>query len=293
MTGFSVRAQNVSVRYGTVAALTDVSFEIAANQIVGLLGRNGSGKTSLLSTLASLREPHGGSVLVDGENPFENERIMEGVCLIRESGDVLREAKIKANLAYFADTRPTWDADYAAELVDAFGLDRKKKIAAFSRGQRSAFGAVIGLASRAPLTMFDEVYLGLDAPARYTFYDLLLADYVEHPRTIILSSHLISEVERLFADVVILDGGRVLVAEEAEAFRARGATLTGPAAAVDAVAASLKVLAQRSLGATKEITVYGSLNERVLAQAEATGLQVGSLAIQDLFVHLTASEESS
>ena len=290
MTGYDVRVRDLSVHFGSTHAVDGASLELAADGIYGLLGRNGSGKTTLLSVLASLRRPTSGSVTVAGEDPFENERVMEGVCLIRESGDVLTESKIAANLSFQADARPTWDNDYANALVDAFRLDRKKKVGTFSRGQKSAFGAVIGLASRAPLTMFDEVYLGMDAPSRYRFYDLLLADYVEHPRTIVLSSHLISEIERLFSGVVILDDGKVLLAEEADVVRGRGATLTGPADAVDTATSGLTVLAARSLGRTKQVTVYGDLDDGTLAVARRADLEVGAVAIQDLFVHLTEKE---
>ena len=89
---------------------------------------------------------------------------------------------------------------------------------------------VVGLAARAPLTIFDESHLGLDAPSRYAFYDELLADYAERPRTVILSTHLIEEVSRLFEEVVIIDRGRLVLHEETDAVRARGVAVTGPAA---------------------------------------------------------------
>ncbi|CAM3394933.1 ATP-binding cassette domain-containing protein [Occultella aeris] len=290
MSGFAVSVRDLTVRYGRTTAVDNVSFDLEPDGIYGLLGRNGSGKTSTLSVLASMRRPTAGSVLIDGAEPFENERVMAGVSLIRESGDVLANEKISASLAYYEQARPAWDAQFADELVDAFGLNRKKAISTFSRGQRSAFGAVIGLACRAPLTMFDEVYLGMDAPSRYRFYDLLLADYAEHPRTIILSSHLISEIERLFSGVVILDEGRLLLNEEVEDFRTRGATLTGPTAQVDAVTAGLRVVASRSLGPTKEVTVFGDLDGAALDAARAAGVAIGGVGVQDLFVHLTEKE---
>ena len=209
MSGLDVELRDLTVDYKDTRAVDSVTASFPANTITGLLGRNGSGKTTMLSVIASLRRPSAGLVLVDGRDPYEDEQLMEQVCLIRESGDVLAEEKLKVTLKYIASARPNWDQEFAEELLDAFEVDIAKKPTKVSRGQRSAFGAVIGLASRAPVTMFDEVYLGMDAPSRRRFYDLLIADYVEHPRTIILSSHLISEVEQLFEGVVVLDGGRV------------------------------------------------------------------------------------
>jgi len=157
-----------------------------------------------------------------------------------------------------------------------------------SRGQRSALGAAIGLASRAPLSLFDEVYLGMDAPTRYAFYAELLADYVAHPRTIVLSSHLIDEIERLFEHVVILDHGRVLIADAADALAASGVTVTGPAERVDAFVAGATVLRRQQLGGTAAATIHGVLDENARRRAAESGLTLGSVRLQDLFVHLTA-----
>ncbi|WP_127571107.1 ABC transporter ATP-binding protein [Georgenia faecalis] len=290
MTGFAVQVRDLGVRYGDTQALDGASLDLPAGAIVGLLGRNGSGKTTLLSVLAALRKPSTGSVLVDGEDPFENERVMERVCLIRESGDVMADEKLSDTLDLVAAARPTWDGEYAAELLDAFELSLKKRPGTLSRGQRSAVGAVIGLASRAPLTIFDEVYLGMDAPSRYRFYDALLADYVEHPRTIILSSHLISEVERLFEEVVVLEAGRVLLAEDADSVRARGATVTGPKDRVAEATRELTVIGRRDLGPTAEVTVFDALGADERARLDAAGLDIGPVGLQDLFVHLTGGK---
>ncbi|HLR28500.1 MAG TPA: ABC transporter ATP-binding protein [Ruania sp.] len=290
----SVELSGVSVRYGRTTALRDVNLHIPAGSITGLLGRNGSGKTTLLSLLASFRRPNGGTVLVDGEDPFENQRMMERVCLIRESGDLLRDERIAVNLRHAADSRPLWDDDLAGRALEMFQLDSRRIVSRLSRGQRSAFGAVIGLAARAPLTMLDEAHLGLDAPSRYAFYDLLLEDYLAHPRTFILSSHLISEIEQLLEHVVILDQGGVLAAEPAEDLRGRGLQATGRSEDLEAVLHGLNhitVLSTRKLGPTSQSTLMAPPEHLATAEAalRAAGMQTEGVALQDLFVHLTGS----
>ncbi|MGB3828154.1 MAG: ABC transporter ATP-binding protein [Ornithinimicrobium sp.] len=292
MTGYAVTTADLSVRYGSTEALSAVNLDFAPNRIHGLLGRNGTGKTTLLSVLASLRRPHTGSVLIDGHDPFENEPLMEAVCLIRESGDVLPDRSAKATLDFVEQARPTFDRPYADRLVKRFGLNPKVKPASMSRGQRSAFGAAIGLASRARLTMFDEVHLGMDAPTRQQFYDALIADFAEHPRTVILSSHLISEVEPLLETVTILVGGTVLLSEEADDLRRHGVTLTGPAAAIDKAATGQTVVGVRDLGPTRQVTLFGALDPQALQEAERSSVQVGPVPLQELFIHLTESQES-
>jgi ABC-2 type transport system ATP-binding protein len=290
MTGFSVQTQDLTVRFGETTALDGVSVDLPAGGIYGLLGRNGSGKTTFLSALAALRRPDGGRVHVDGEDPFENARLMGGTAIVREGGDVLTAERVSTNMRWFADVRPTWDAERAEELLETFRIDRRKRITALSRGQRSAVGVVIGLAARAPLTIFDEVYLGMDAPSRQRFYDELLADVVAHPRTVVLSSHLIGEIEPLLERVVILDGGRVLLAEGTDDLRARGLTLTGPATTIETVTAGLRVIGSRELGRTRQVTVFDELDDAQLDHARRAGLDLGPVPLQDLFIHLTAGE---
>jgi ABC-2 type transport system ATP-binding protein len=148
------------------------------------------------------------------------------------------------------------------------------------------------MAARSPLTMLDEVYLGMDAPTRYAFYDELLADYIEHPRTIILSSHLIDEIERLFEGVLVLHEGRVLVDDDADSIRGRGVRIVGPADTVDSfvsrlMADGVRELGSQRLGGTKQVSLFGELSAPVQAEARTLGLDLGSVSLQDLFVHLT------
>ncbi|MGH2549035.1 MAG: ABC transporter ATP-binding protein [Thermomicrobiales bacterium] len=221
----SVQVENVTQRFGATTALDRLSFSLEGGKIYGLLGRNGSGKSTLLSTIAAFRKPSDGQVRINNTPIFENALMTRQICLIRDSLDVIESESAEKALCFAAGIRPNWDQAYADQLVDRFKLDRDKKVGELSRGQRSALGVVLGLATRAPLTMFDESYLGMDAPSRYIFYDELLADFIRHPRTIIVSTHLIEEVSSLFEEVVIIDNGKLLVHDETERLLARGAAV--------------------------------------------------------------------
>ncbi|MGW4214157.1 ATP-binding cassette domain-containing protein [Lentzea sp. NPDC004789] len=282
-----VDVQGLTVRYGSVTAVDDMSFSLSGNKIYGLLGRNGSGKTSLMSVLAGYRKP-AGSVELDGVPVFENAAAMRQVCLVRHTPDAACKGdKVSYVLEYGAAWRETWDNDFALELAELFKLSLKAKAGELSLGQRSALGVVIGLASRSPLTMFDESHLGMDTPTRYAFYDALLNDFMAHPRTIIVSTHLIEELASLLEEVVIIDGGRLVLQEEADVLRSRGTEVTGNAADVDEFTAGLTVLSEKSLGRTKAAMVYGTLDDARLIRARQLGLELGPIALQDLFVHLT------
>lgn len=294
---FAARLDAVTLRYGRarsrgpggVNALDGASLTVRAGTITGVLGRNGAGKTTALQLLAGYARPTAGRVVVgpqgSEEDPWENAWTASATQLVRESGDLMTDERVRTNLRHFAAVRPDWDADLAGRLLDLFEIDTRRKPTALSRGKRSALGATIGLASRAPLTIFDEVYLGMDAPTRYAFYDEILADYAAHPRTILLSSHLVEEVERLFEDVVVLHRGRVLLAEPADVMRERGHSLTGPADDVERLVGGRRVLHRQRLGGTVQVTLEGPADD---AAARAAGVDVGAVPLQDLFVHLTA-----
>ncbi|MFE5308482.1 ATP-binding cassette domain-containing protein [Isoptericola sp. NPDC056605] len=307
---FGARLDDVVVRFGAQRRLTmdgaavkdeggtaldGVTLDLRPGVITGILGRNGAGKSTLLSLLAAFNRPTEGTVRVGTgellEDPWENPWVTANVQFVRESGDLMDDERVSETLKYYADLRPYWDADLAARLLDLFEVNPRKKPTALSRGKRSAVGAVIGLAARAPLTILDEVYLGMDAPTRYAFYDEILADYAEHPRTILLSSHLVEEVERLFEDVVVLHRGTVLLAETAEEMQSRGFSLTGPVAAVEELARGRRELHRQRLGATVQVTVEGAPDDGAAAAARAAGVELGSLPLQDLFVRLTQPQD--
>jgi ABC-2 type transport system ATP-binding protein len=290
MTGIEI--QNLTVRYpGDVTAIDDLTLKLEGGKIYGLLGRNGSGKTTLMSLIAAFRRVTEGTILVDGREPFENEELTQQICLIRDSGDVVVDGdNVKGILRRARRFRPNWDEEFAQRLLDTFELPLKRGVTKLSRGQKSALGITVGLASRAPLTMLDEAYLGMDAPSRYAFYDILLEDYIDNPRTIILSTHLIEEVGRLFEQVVIIDRGRLVVHDDTDSLRMRGAAVVGPAVAVDDFTTGMTILGEQRLGGTKSVTVYGEIDPDARAVAADWGLELSPVALQDLFVHLTKGD---
>ncbi|MCH7230049.1 ABC transporter ATP-binding protein [Glycomyces sp. L485] len=283
---FSVSLRDVTLKYGDTEALSDVGLTLEAGKIYGLLGRNGAGKTSLLSLLAAFRKPSNGEVLVDGRPVWENIDVVSRVALVREGGDFDDSETVLATLET-GSLRPDWDGDYALKLAERFELPLRKKVRDLSRGKRSVLGAVCGLAARAELAMFDEVHLGMDAPTRDAFYKELLAEYIDRPHTVILSTHLINEVANYLEEVVIVDKGRILRHEDVEAFQNMGATLTGPADVVDTAAAGLNVLAEQRLGGTKSVTVASALDPQTRERVVEAGVEIGPVGLQDLFIHLT------
>jgi ABC-2 type transport system ATP-binding protein len=240
--------RDVTMRFREHTALSGISTVVERDAITGLLGRNGAGKTTLMQLLTGHRLPTSGSIEVFGQRPYENESVLSRICFIKEGQRYPDHFRVRDALDAGALVFPGWDADLARSLLADFDLPAKRPIKKLSRGMNSAVGIVIGLASRAPVTLFDEPYLGLDAVARQLFYDRLLADYAENPRTVVISTHLIEEIASLLERVLLLDRGRVLLDADADSLRGSAVTVTGPTVEVAAFAGRHELLHTESLG---------------------------------------------
>ena len=276
-------------RYPGQVALDDVHLTIGNETITGLLGRNGAGKTTLLRILAGQEFPSSGSVRVFGSSPAENENVLRRLVLVREDQVYpdfrYPDFKVSHALRAASFCYPNWDAALASSLLEDFGLRANKAIKSLSRGQRSALGITIGLAARAEVTLFDEPYTGLDAVARQVFYDRLLAEYADFPRTVMLSTHLIDEAAALFENVVVIDRGRVVLDAAADGLRGMVTTVSGPVLAVDSFTKGRPVWERRGLGSQASVVIVGQLSGEDREQARSLGLDLTPLSLQQLVVH--------
>lgn len=288
-----IRVDGLDKTYGAgsnaVHAVIDASFALAENRIYGLLGRNGAGKTTLMQLLTGQEFATRGRIEVFGESPVENARVLERVCFIKESQRYPDDFRVKHVLRSAPWFFANWDADFADELVERFRVPVSRRMKKLSRGQLSAVGVIVGLASRAPLTFFDEPYLGLDAVARQLFYDVLLADYAEHPRTVVLSTHLIDEVSNLLEHVIVIDEGRIVIDADADELRGSAVDVVGTRVAVESFTSGREVLHRSGLGGLATATVAG-LDEAGRAAARDAGLELAPVSLQQLVIRTTTGE---
>ncbi|HEY4152774.1 MAG TPA: ABC transporter ATP-binding protein [Pseudolysinimonas sp.] len=287
-----VQVEHLSKHFGKVHAVEDVTFSLAENKIYGLLGRNGAGKTTLMQLLTAQDFASSGTIRLFGEPPVENARVLERTAFIKESQrypDQFRAKHVFRSARWFFRN---WDQEFAERLIADFRVPLDRRVKKLSRGQLSAVGVIVGLASRAPLTFFDEPYLGLDAVARQLFYDRLLTDYAEHPRTVVLSTHLIDEVSNLLEHVLVIDDGRLIIDQDADELRGAATDVAGTRTAVDAFVRGRTVLHRSGIGALASATV-SELDAAGRSAATAAGLELSPVSLQTLIVRLTTSDSVS
>jgi ABC-2 type transport system ATP-binding protein len=292
----AISVAGLTRRYGGQPALDNVSFDIEPGSITGLLGRNGAGKTTLLRIVAGQEFSSAGTVTVLGACPVTSDHLLHRMVFVREdqrypkyggrftAGHALRAA------SWFY---PDWDAGLADALAADFGLPLGRRVTRLSRGMRSALGIVIGLAARAEVTLFDEPYAGLDPVARQLFYDRLLADYAEHPRTVLLSTHLIDEAAGLFERVLVIDRGTIVLDAAADDVRGAATSVSGPAIAVAEFTAGRTVWDRRRVASQESAVVAGALDDTDRARAAALRLHLEPLSLQQVVVHAAGATPAS
>jgi len=273
-----VEARDLSKRYGNFVALDHVNFTLQPGRIVGLIGRNGAGKTTVLKTILGLSS-YQGSVQVLGMEPERDRNaLMSDVCFIADSAVLPRWLTVAHAIDYVAGVHPRFDRKRADEVLATTDIRRGSRIGELSKGMITQLHLALILAIDARLLVLDEPTLGLDLIYRRQFYDTLLNDYFDKERTILLTTHQVEEVEHLLTDVLFIDRGRMLLDAATEDLPARFQQL---------MVAPDKIDAARALGPFYVREVFGRtimLYENQPAAGLAALGDVSTPGIADLFV---------
>ena len=277
---------NLTRKFGDTTALNGVNLCLDEPKIYGLLGRNGAGKTTLLRLITNYIQPTDGSITLDEQNVWENEKAQHQIFLVTETS-YFAEMNAHKLIQLMSEIYPSFDKQQCLDYAKRFELDLNKKYTALSTGYKSVLRAVLSLSVHTPFLVLDEPTLGMDAFHRELFYKLLIESYSESPSCILLSTHLISEVEGLLENVIILDHGKVLIDESSEQLLAQGYCVSGRISDVDDYCSGKNVIGSSVVGGLKTTAVLGE-REQVPDTLEVTGL-----SLQQLFVQLVGSENPS
>jgi ABC-2 type transport system ATP-binding protein len=273
--------------YGSLKAVNNFTIKLESNKIYGLLGRNGAGKTTFLDTISSRIFADSGEVKLFGQNAVENQELLPKLCYMPEKNLFITTMRVSEIIESAAGFYDSFDRKYANQLCIKFALDKKKKYKTLSRGYESILRIVIGLASRAAVTIFDEPVLGLDAAVRDLFYRELLEDYTTNPRTFIISTHLIEESADIFEEALIVKEGILVEHLPVEELKEKARYVSGKAAVVDEAVADLKVIYSEMVGSVKICAIYEQFTEEKLKKLSAYEIDISPIPVQKLFIYLT------
>ncbi|GAA3465500.1 ABC transporter ATP-binding protein [Nonomuraea roseola] len=240
-----LQAQGLGRKYGRRWALRECTIDIPAGHVVGLVGPNGAGKTTLLKLASGQLEPTAGGITVLGGRPAGGPAQLAKVGFVAQDTPVYAGLTVADHLRLGARLNPRWDATMARERVARLGLAPAHRAGKLSGGQRAQLALTLGLAKRPELLILDEPVASLDPLARREFLQGLMEATVEHQFSVVLSSHLVSDLERTCDFLIVLVDSRVQVAGEVDQLLATHHRLTGPRRDPDRLPADQQVISAR------------------------------------------------
>lgn len=283
--------ENLTKSYGKKTVLENLNLTLESGKIYGLIGRNGAGKTTMLSIMSNQNPATGGKVTLDGENIWENRKALDRICFSRELNitqeNGLSAYTVKKYLDVAASYYVHWDKEMAKNLVEKFELKPKQKLGKLSKGMLSMVTIIVAMASKAEFTFLDEPVAGLDVVARELFYKLLLDEYTETGRTFVISTHIIEEAADVMEEVIILNKGQIVRHSNTQELVDSARYVTGLIDQVDGAVSGLEQHHAEKMGRSKGVTVLLKEGQELNAGYDVT---VQPVNLQKIFVALCGEE---
>lgn len=283
-----LKLENISKKYGKHWVLDQVNLEFTDESgISGLLGRNGVGKTTLMKIINNMIAKHQGQVTFEGVQLSMSDQHLRQMVYV---GGIIPNSnshfmgKISQLLKWYTLAYEHFDLEFANKMLDHFKINRKHKFKNLSTGNKTLVQNIIGLASRAPITIMDEPTNGLDSVNRNIFFRYMMEDYSEHPRMFILSTHLIMEIENYLTHVIMLKDQQVLIADSLENVQSKAFRL------IQAQVPNKKVLRTEKLGSLTSYLIYDTLSLHEQEAVRSAGGKVERIDLQTLFNGLMEGE---
>jgi ABC-2 type transport system ATP-binding protein len=251
-----IEASGLGKRYGRRWALAGCTLAVPAGRVTGLVGPNGAGKTTLLQLAAGLLTPDAGTISVLGERPAGTPAQLSRVGFVAQDTPVYPGLSVAGHLRMGGWLNPTWDGELAERRIGELGLDLRQRAGSLSGGQRAQLALTLAAAKRPELLLLDEPVASLDPLARREFLQGLMETVAEHGASVVLSSHLIADIERVCDYLIVLTGSRVRIAGETEELLASHHRLSGPRRDDRALPASWDVIEESYAGKQSTLLVH-------------------------------------
>lgn len=286
----ALQAENLTKAYGDTQAINSINLALNENQIIGLIGRNGSGKTTLMKLCAGKLNRTKGALTVLGEDPMDNLKILENIVYTYADLPFDEKLTLKSIIGTYKLMYKTFQEDFALKLLEFYKINKKAKYGSLSRGTKSLFNFICGIATRAPLSMFDEPILAMDITVRRSAYEILLRDYMEYPRTIIISSHILSELENILSEILIIDKGNILFYDSTDNMRENFYRVDGNEEGLKTFTKNKNVIYKSSASLSTFYVVEEPLTEDIKTLAQSKGLQLSRLRPEELYLYLSNND---
>jgi ABC-2 type transport system ATP-binding protein len=283
-----VAARNLTVRYGAKRAVDDVSFTIPKGRVVGLLGHNGAGKTTLMKAMVGLAQPEGALSVLGLQPRQDRVALLQGACYIPDVAILPRWARVQDLITLMSGLHPKFSAERATALLKRTSVKLSDRVKSLSKGMMVQAHLALIAAIDARLMILDEPTLGLDVLSRKAFYEMLIDEWCDGERSVLISTHQVEEIEALLSDVLMLNEGKLVLSISLEDMDRRFVALSHDTAVAEQMAAAHPLLKYREVGTQGASTAVfdGEPPQHVLS----LGRRVRP-SLVDLFVALTRKPE--
>lgn len=280
-----IQAEGLTLRYGRKTALDGVSFTIPKGRVVGLLGHNGAGKTTLMKSLVGLQQAEGRLAVLGLDPMKQREQLLESLAYIPDVAILPRWARVSELIELMTGLHPKFSSERAKALLRRTSVGLRDKVKSLSKGMVVQVHLALVAAIDAKLLILDEPTLGLDVLSRKGFYEMLIDEWCDGERSVLISTHQVEEIETLLSDVMMLNEGKLVLSIPLADIETRFTALGHDAAAADAVAAAHPLLRYRVQGGSAAL--FDGLPPPDVA---ALGHRLRP-SLVDLFVALTRQPE--
>lgn len=251
--------ENLEKSYDGKKVLRNINLTLEPGKIYGILGKDFSGKTSLLKIISGQMKADSGKALFEGVKIYEKPDIIENISLVREEGIGIDDLKVKKMMNLARIAYKNWDEEFKELLVEEFDIDMDQRFYRLTREKQTLVGVVIGLASRAEWTVFDEPTLGLSKINAAKFCEIMRRDILENPRTVVISNSRIDCTSNLFDSIVIMREGRIILDEELETVKNRLFYASGQKSIID-IQLEKNVIFKEQFGDTTVVGIYDDIS---------------------------------
>lgn len=287
-----ISAQSLTKEFRDCTALNNVTFSIDKPCIVGLIGNNGAGKTTLLKLLNGVYSPTSGKAIVLDNNATDIAS-RENSVLIDDTIAHPFHYKLKNVLNEMPNNFKNWDGDKAEKLMQHFALPHDRAYTKLSKGMKSIFNTIVALSANAPITLLDEPTSGMDVGARKDFYSIILNEFIANSRLIMISSHLVGEMENILSHAVILKNNKLLFSGETSQLTSLGYLLQGNAEDIAPLIERAKVLDETDIFGKKQYSVMREFTEDDYEYMTKHGIERQQLSLNDICAYLCSTQKNS
>ncbi len=268
----NIKLTNINKRFEDVHALSNINLELQKGKVYGLIGRNGAGKTTLLKTISQMINPSSGEIDCKDLS----------IAYSRSENPIFDMYKSKNLFTIAREVYPNYNLDYEEELIDAFKPNLKKIYSRLSSGMKNTINLIIALSANPDVLLLDEPYTGLDPINREVLYKFLVEKYFDGEHTVVISTHMITEIEGYFENAIVIDKGKIILEDELEKIREKAVVVSVNEEIKKTLESKVNVLSVDNIGSRYDVYIYDDVSKvrNILGETKIHKMDLQTLMIK-------------